>query len=169
MSSADVIDRNANNTNANSSSDETPRAEPTPNVPVLELFSLTGKTAIVTGGTGGLGLSMTLALAGAGADIVSIEIPNDPNSHKLSSEVQNTGRKLTQYQCDVASSKSLRETFTKIWSDGHDASILLNCAGIQRRGAAIVLHIRVSNGGDGPTLRWGEHGLALINASASSF
>jgi len=41
-------------------------------VDVAKLFTLAGKTAIVTGGTGGLGTGMTMALASAGADIVSI-------------------------------------------------------------------------------------------------
>ena len=50
---------------------------------LLQVFSLTGKTAILTGATGGLGTSLAVALAKAGASIVSIEIPNDPNSEAL--------------------------------------------------------------------------------------
>jgi 2-deoxy-D-gluconate 3-dehydrogenase len=48
------------------------------NVPVRDLFDLTGKTAILTGATGGIGLATTTALAEAGADIVSIQMPTDP-------------------------------------------------------------------------------------------
>lgn len=103
---------------------------------VAELFSLTAKTAIVTGGTGGLGLAMTLALAEGGADIISIELPEDPNAQELKDRVNDLKRKITTYPCNVADSKNLRSTFSKIWSDGHTADILLNCAGIQRRGNA---------------------------------
>lgn len=105
---------------------------------VAELFSLTGKTAIVTGGTGGLGLAMTLALAEGGADIISIELPNDPLSADLKTQVESHGRSITSYACNVADSKALRGTFASISSDrdGHAADILLNCAGIQRRGKA---------------------------------
>lgn len=98
------------------------------------LFSLDGKTAIVTGGTGGLGLEMTLTLANAGADIVAIELLNDPRAHLLEEGVQKAGRKLHVFHGDVADSKGLREVFGRIWEAGHPPDILLNCAGINRRG-----------------------------------
>lgn len=41
---------------------------------VLSLFSLSGKTAIVTGGTRGIGQAMAFALAEAGADIILIQV-----------------------------------------------------------------------------------------------
>lgn len=41
---------------------------------LTKLFSLEGQTAMVTGGTRGIGQAMTLALAEAGADIISIQV-----------------------------------------------------------------------------------------------
>ena len=41
---------------------------------VLQLFSLEGRTALVTGGTRGIGEQMAIALAEAGADIVLIQV-----------------------------------------------------------------------------------------------
>ncbi|CZT24256.1 related to 2-deoxy-D-gluconate 3-dehydrogenase [Ramularia collo-cygni] len=108
----------------------------TPIVDVSKLFSLAGKTAIVTGGTGGLGAAMTTALASAGADIVSIEIPEDPASQTIKDAVEKTGRKIRQYTCNVREPKALREVYQKLWSEGIKGDVLLNCAGVQRRAEA---------------------------------
>lgn len=90
-----------------------------------ELFSVHGKTAITTGGTGGLGLSMAIALAEAGADIVSIQLPNDPRAGLLQEGVKACGRKLTVFEVDVADSQKLRQCFADIWSSGVVPDILL--------------------------------------------
>ncbi|KAF2166060.1 hypothetical protein M409DRAFT_55404 [Zasmidium cellare ATCC 36951] len=107
-----------------------------PVVDPAKLFSLAGKTAIVTGGTGGLGTAMTTALASGGADIVSIEVENDPNHQVMVDAVAKAGRKLSTYICDVRDPKALRATYQKLWSDGVEGDILLNCAGVQRRNEA---------------------------------
>lgn len=101
-----------------------------------ELFSLSSKTAIVTGGTGGLGLVMSIALAEAGADIVSIQLPDDPNAEALIGPVTALGRSIKVFEGNVGDSHSLRRTFFKMWESGVVPDILLNCAGIVRRGKA---------------------------------
>ena len=100
---------------------------------IQDLFKLDGKQAIVTGGTGGLGLSMTVALAEAGADIVSIQMKDDPRAGLLKEACDKLGRNLIIFQADVADSKSLRQCFQSIWDKGIIPDILLNCAGINRR------------------------------------
>ena len=100
---------------------------------VTDLFSLKGKTAICTGGTGGLGLSMAIALAEAGADIVSIQIKDDPRASMLADAVKECGRELKVFEADVADSPGLRACFGRIWDAGVVPDILLNCAGINRR------------------------------------
>ncbi|ETI29333.1 hypothetical protein G647_01786 [Cladophialophora carrionii CBS 160.54] len=98
------------------------------------IFSLEGKTAIVTGGTGGLGSALTLGLAQAGVStIVSIELPNDPSSSDLKSKIDGVGGKLLQFQCDLRNAKSLRECYQSIWNAGIVPDILINCAGVMRR------------------------------------
>jgi 2-deoxy-D-gluconate 3-dehydrogenase len=107
-------------------------------VDISKLFSLEGKTAIVTGGTGGLGTAMTTALASGGADIISIELPNDPGSANTEKIVTQTcGKKYKKYECDVRDLKAIRATYQKMWSDGVVADIVLNCAGVQRRAEAV--------------------------------
>ncbi|KAJ9626950.1 hypothetical protein H2203_003407 [Taxawa tesnikishii (nom. ined.)] len=89
---------------------------------VAELFSLAGKTAVVTGGTSGLGLAMAVALAEAGANVVSIQRPHRAQVSELQSKVEHAERTFTQIDLQGDLGK------------GIEADILLNCAGIQRRG-----------------------------------
>lgn len=51
------------------------------------LFDLTGKTALVTGGTKGIGQSMTLGLAESGADIISLQVKRSCMYMRLSNFV----------------------------------------------------------------------------------
>ncbi|KAL2835655.1 hypothetical protein BJY01DRAFT_258973 [Aspergillus pseudoustus] len=99
---------------------------------ILNLFSLQGKTAIITGGTGGIGLAITTALAEAGANIISIEVPHDPASPLLRQAIEATGRKITVYDCNLKDHESIRATFHAIWASGSVPDILVNCAGITR-------------------------------------
>lgn len=78
---------------------------------------------------------MCLAMAESGADIVSIYAPNDPAQAKLEQSIQGVGRKITGFECDISNSQSLRTTFQKIWEAGIVPDILLNCAGLNRRGS----------------------------------
>ncbi len=101
-----------------------------PNANVSELTELRCRT-------GGLGTAMTTALASAGADIISIELPNDSGSENTKKVVEECGRKYTRYECDISNRQQIRETYRQMWSDGIVADIVLNCAGVQRRAAAV--------------------------------
>lgn len=45
---------------------------------ILEMFSLAGNTALITGGTRGIGAEMAIALAEAGANIVLVQVRKHP-------------------------------------------------------------------------------------------
>lgn len=77
---------------------------------------------------------MAVALAEAGANVVSIQRPHRAQVSELQSKVEHAERTFTQIECDVSSSADLRKAFKEIWGKGIEADILLNCAGIQRRG-----------------------------------
>ncbi|RLL98501.1 hypothetical protein CFD26_105860 [Aspergillus turcosus] len=100
---------------------------------IQEMFSLNGKTAILTGATGGLGSAMAMALAKAGASIVSIELPNDPNSASLAKAITDVGSKFQAFHCDVGNIDALRACFAEIWAAGVVPDILVNSAGVMRR------------------------------------
>ena len=99
---------------------------------VLDLFSLEGRTALITGATRGIGQSLALALAEAGSDIVLIQRPgSEDNTTKL--EIEKLGQKVTTYHADLASPDDLRGLVRRVTEGGHDIDILVNCGGIQRR------------------------------------
>lgn len=96
-----------------------------------QLFSLEGQTALVTGGTRGIGQAMALALAEAGADILLVQ--RDTSNQTTKTAIESLGRKATIYTADLSSPPSLSTLVPTILADGHRISILLNCGGIQRR------------------------------------
>lgn len=98
---------------------------------VLDLFSLQGRTALVTGGTRGIGQSLALALAEAGADVVLIQ--RDESNQQTKQAIEKLGRKASIYVADLASASDVGGLMKRVLADGHDVSILVTCAGIQRR------------------------------------
>ncbi|KAF2256799.1 NAD(P)-binding protein [Trematosphaeria pertusa] len=98
---------------------------------VQELFSLEGQTALVTGGTRGIGQSMALALAEAGADILLVQ--RDTSNQQTLQEISKLGRHAQIYVCDLSTPSSVSALIPTILKDGHKIRILLNCGGIQKR------------------------------------
>jgi len=97
----------------------------------LDMFSLTGKTAVVTGCDTGLGQGMALALAEAGADIVGASIVDDISATKEA--VEATGRKFTYHKVDVSDRDALYAFINKVKTDNNKIDILVNNAGIIMR------------------------------------
>ena len=63
---------------------------------------LTGKTAIVTGGSRGIGRAVALALAKAGANVAIIYAGNTAAAEETKQLVQDQGVQVLALQCDVA-------------------------------------------------------------------
>ncbi|QSS55003.1 2-deoxy-D-gluconate 3-dehydrogenase [Histoplasma capsulatum var. duboisii H88] len=99
---------------------------------VLSLFSLAGKTAVVTGGTRGLGCAMAIALAEAGADIILVQ-RDEKNTSTRDEIISRTGRTATIHVADLANQESVKRIIPTIARAGRGMDILLNCAGVQRR------------------------------------
>lgn len=81
---------------------------------------------------------ITVALAEAGADIVSIEMPRDPGSADLRRAVEATGRRISAFECNLKDPQSIKDTFAAIWKAGVVPDILVNCA-------EITIHMLVEN------------------------
>lgn len=94
-------------------------------------FSLEGKLAVITGGNRGLGQGIAVALAQAGADIVSIQTRADcPETAKL---VEAAGRKIYSYPCDLAELNKATGVVKQMEEEFGSVDILVNNAGVQRR------------------------------------
>ncbi|TGO21783.1 hypothetical protein BPAE_0201g00210 [Botrytis paeoniae] len=95
------------------------------------LFSLEGQTALVTGGTRGIGQAVCIALAEAGADLILIQRSRE--NLETQKAVEALGRKAPIYTADLASQEEVAGITSTVLKDGHSIHILVNCAGIQRR------------------------------------
>ncbi|KAL1982418.1 hypothetical protein VTN96DRAFT_1323 [Rasamsonia emersonii] len=96
------------------------------------LFSLSGKTALVTGGTRGIGQAMAIALAEAGADIVLVQ-RDESNTATRDEIVNRIGRKAWIHVAELSDREAVKGIIPAVLKLGVKPDILLNCAGIQRR------------------------------------
>ncbi|WVQ82198.1 hypothetical protein IAT38_004326 [Cryptococcus sp. DSM 104549] len=96
------------------------------------LFGLTGKTALITGATRGIGARMALALANAGADVILVQ--RDTSNTATRDAIAATGRKADIVVCDLADNAAVEKLIPHVTKDlGRTLDIVVNCGGIQRR------------------------------------
>jgi NAD(P)-dependent dehydrogenase (short-subunit alcohol dehydrogenase family) len=100
------------------------------------LFSLTGKTAVVTGGTGVLGASMVTGLARAGARVVVLGRRNEIAEQRAAA-IRQAGGQAIAIAADVLNSHQLQEANEKILAEFGSIDILVNAAGGNLAGAVI--------------------------------
>ena len=92
------------------------------------LFDLTGRVALITGGNGGLGLGMALGLAHAGADI-AIAARNPAKNAAAVAAIEATGRRAIAIPTDVASASDLDDMAARAVASFGRVDILVNNAG----------------------------------------
>jgi len=99
----------------------------------MQLFSLSNKTALITGSSQGIGLALAHGLLDAGASVIL----NGRDTLKLdqaASGLQNNGRRVLTSAFDVTDHKAVRDAIDAIESNGETIDILINNAGMQHRG-----------------------------------
>jgi len=107
---------------------------------IRNLFDLSGKTAIVTGGSGGLGRAVARGLAAFGAD-VAVTARTLSALEETAAEVRETGQKAIPISCDVSDPKSVEEMMAKALADLGKVDILVTGAGIAYRQPAEEMDI----------------------------
>lgn len=103
---------------------------------IMEKFNLSGKTALVTGSKRGIGKSMAIALAEAGADIVCVSATLEASGSDVEKAVTALGRSCKSYQCDFSDRKALHQFISTLKTDVPVIDILVNNAGTIKRAPA---------------------------------
>lgn len=94
---------------------------------------LKGKTAVITGGSRGIGRAIAEKFAASGADIAIIDIGDEEILNEaVSSIISAYGVKAKSYRADVSDFNGVKETVAEIRKDFTTADILVNNAGITR-------------------------------------
>ncbi len=99
----------------------------------LNLFDLTGKTALITGATHGLGKAMAIGLGKAGATLVVNGASSQEKLDNAVAEYKALGLKAHGYLFDVTDEAKVMENITKIEKEVGHIDILVNNAGIIKR------------------------------------
>ncbi len=95
-------------------------------------FSLEGKTAVVTGGTSGIGRAISIGLAKVGADVVATG-RRQQQVDEAAAEIETLGRKSLRIAADVGDRSSLEKLAAVVLETFGKVDILVNCAGIIKR------------------------------------
>ena len=105
------------------------------------LLDLTRKTAVVIGGTSGIGLTLARGLATAGANV----IPTGRRSELVraaSQEIVALGRKSLPITCDVTSKENLKALLDAVCRTFGSVQILVNCGLAKRSGLPLWTYAR---------------------------
>ncbi|WP_224996425.1 SDR family NAD(P)-dependent oxidoreductase [Cesiribacter sp. SM1] len=101
------------------------------------MFSLTNKTAIVTGGGSGIGKAISQLFARQGAEVFVLEL-NEDSAHAVVQSIQQAGGRAHAVACNVASQKEVADAFHKIYLQTGRLDILVNNAGIAHIGNVLT-------------------------------
>ena len=99
-------------------------------------LNLTGKTALVTGCSRGIGKAMAIGLAEAGADIIGVSSSLELSGSEIEMQVKALGRNFKAYAADFSDRESLLAFIQKVNLENSIIDILINNAGAIRRAPA---------------------------------
>ncbi|QDV53387.1 SDR family NAD(P)-dependent oxidoreductase [Gimesia fumaroli] len=103
-------------------------------LPGIKLFDLTGRAAIITGGSKGLGSAMAEGLASAGANVLLTSRHQDEVEATAAQIVKDYGVKAIGVQADVTNAEQVAAMTDRAISEFGKIDILINNAGINIRG-----------------------------------
>ncbi len=98
----------------------------------MDLFSLTGKTALVSGSSQGIGLALARGLGAAGADII-LNGRDQGKLDRAATALRDSGYNVITAAFDVTDHQAVRTAIDDLEAGGHHIDILINNAGMQHR------------------------------------
>ena len=102
-------------------------------------MNFTGKTAVVTGGSRGLGRAVCLELAAGGANVVLCYAGNENAANETAAACEALGAKVLAVRCDVADSAQVKALMDEALKAFGRIDILVNNAGISRDGLLMMM------------------------------
>jgi gluconate 5-dehydrogenase len=105
------------------------------NLPGIKLFNLNGKTAIVTGGSKGLGLAMAAGLASAGANLLLVNRNEQDGKTVAEAIAKDFDVKVLSFPADISKEDQAQAMAAFAMENFGSIDILINSAGINIRGA----------------------------------
>lgn len=103
------------------------------------MIDLSGKNAVVTGSSRGIGKAVALKLASLGANIAVVYAGNAEKAARTAEEIEKLGVKAKTYACDVSDFESTASLVAEIIKDFGGIDILVNNAGIIRDGLILSM------------------------------
>ena len=93
-------------------------------------LGLSGRKAVVTGGSRGIGRGLALGLAAAGADVAIIYRSAGQAAEEVLGEIRSLGRQAEAFQYDLSQPRGLDDLVATVWQQFGEIDILVNNAGV---------------------------------------
>ena len=96
--------------------------------------TLSGKVALVTGASRGIGKAIALSLGKSGAEVIVNYSSSEEKANEVVDAIKNSGSNAHKFKFDVSNEDSVNDSITKITKEIGSIDILINNAGITRDG-----------------------------------